>query len=138
MHFKNRLLVTSLALAAAGILTCVACLLDVLFPRGTLLAFLGWMAAAGVAIAAIMISFAWSCEKVDDHNRAPRQKAEHDSNDWPRAVAIAPGGRPAVLFDRVSRPGEPPPMRRLQGFPATLRSAIPPTSFRSSRIGRGQ
>ncbi len=137
-HFKNRLLLTSLALAAAGILTCVACLLDVYLPRGSLVAFLGWLFTAGVAIVAIMVSFAWTCEKVDDKNRTRQRQAEHYAVDWSRAVTSARGGRAAVLFDRSSRTPTLPDSPRLRIYPMTLRGAAGPSRFDALRTRHGQ
>ena len=137
-RFKNHMLPTSLALAAAGILTCVAALLDVFLPRGTFLAFVGWLAATGVAIAAVMISFAWNCEKADERSRLRRRHNENYAGDWPRAVTSARGGRPAVVLDRLSRPASLPKSRPIHNYPVTLRGLISPGICGAFRFGRGQ
>jgi len=136
-QFKNRLLLTSLALAAAGILTCVACAIDVVFPRGSLLAFLGWMVAAAIAIAAIMIGFAWSCEKVDEFGQSHRNKEKDDNDDWPRAVTCVRSGREVVVIDRMSPSAAPAAALRLRIHPMAMWGATPPATFGASRIGPG-
>jgi hypothetical protein len=63
-RFGNRLLTMSLVLAAAGALACIASLLEVLLPHGTVVAFFGWLLAAGLAIAAVMIAFVLTCDNL--------------------------------------------------------------------------
>ena len=129
-HFVDRLLVTSLALAAAGMLTCVAPLLDVFFPRGSLMAFIGWMFAAGIAIVAIMVCFAWTFEKVDARSVVPQRHQERHADEWPRAVTS--DGRPAVQLDRTPHPATLLVSPQLHYYPLTLCGAIPPTGHRNS------
>lgn len=132
-RFENRLLVTSLALAAAGLLTCVALLLDVLMPRGSLMAFLGVLFTAGIAIGAVMASFAWTCDKFDD-----KRRREYDDDNEPSAVTAARGGRPAVWFDRRSKFDAFFASQWLPNYPGTLRGAISYPSFDKTHTVRGQ
>ena len=82
----NRLLVTSLALAAAGLLTCVACVLDIILPHATLAGFLGLLCTAAIVIVAIMVSFAWSFEKLENRTEDRLRRTKRDAENPPRAV----------------------------------------------------
>ena len=109
-HPMNRLITVSSALAVAGILTCVAALLDVTMPHGSLAAFLASMVFLGLAVTGVMIGFTWACDKCEGYvdgrlDRilgfgAPDRKV--DAN--PRAVAARPELK--VISDRVTAPGE--------------------------------
>jgi hypothetical protein len=138
VRIKNRLLATSLALAAAGILASVAAVLGVLLPHGSMAAFAGWLLAAAAAIGAIIFAFVWSWKKADDRNRRPRRPAEHFADERPRAVTSARGGCPAVLVDRWSLPAATTTSPRIQNYPLILRGALPTLGFRRLRMGHGQ
>jgi hypothetical protein len=109
-HSMNRLTTVSSALAVAGILTCVAALLDVAMPHGSLAAFLASMVLLGLAVTGVMIGFTWACDKCESYVDGrldrilgfgtPDRKA--DAN--PRAVAARPELK--VISDRVTAPGE--------------------------------
>ncbi len=137
-HFKNRLLVTSTALAAAGLLTCAAALLDAFFPQGSLAAFLGWLFTAGVAIIVIMVSFAWTCEKVDRRSRSRQRGPGIESGKLPQAVTRVRDGRLAELVERRSRPVTLVISPRFHYYPLTLRGAMPPVDLKSVRTRLGQ
>ncbi len=94
-HFKNRLLAVSLALASAGILTCLASVLDLFFPRGSLVAFIGWMCTAGIAVVAVTLGFAWTSEKVDEWRSGATGRSRPAGPASCRAPRSAREGRPA-------------------------------------------
>jgi hypothetical protein len=108
-HPMNRLITVSSALAVAGILTCIAVLLDVTMPHGSLAAFLASMVFLGLAVTGVMIGFTWACDKCESYvgerlDRilgfgTPDRKAAN-----PRAVAARPELK--VISDRVTAPGE--------------------------------
>ncbi len=111
-HPMNRLITVSSALAAAGILTCAAVILDVFMPKESLAAFLASMVFLGLAVTGVMIGFTWACDKCESYVGGrldrilgfgtPDRKA--DAN--PRAVAARPELK--VISDRVTAPGELP------------------------------
>jgi hypothetical protein len=69
MHrrFWDRTMVISFSVGAAGILTCVAILVDSLFPTGSVLAALASMAALGVAVLVVVAGYVWVCDKCQDY-----------------------------------------------------------------------
>jgi hypothetical protein len=112
-HSDNRLLVTSLALSAAGVLACIACLLETFLPRGSLSARLSLALLAGIAVAAVMLGFAWACERLAERKeRNVHGTTAHDLAGCPRAVTSARGGQRAVLLEWRSRSAELPRSRR--------------------------
>jgi hypothetical protein len=131
--FKNRLLVTSITLAAAGLLTCAAALLDAILPWVSLAAFLGWLFAAGAAIIAIMVSFAWTCEKVDQCSRSRQRGQDHHAGSPRRAATGAWGSRPGTLVDGPSRRVTLIISPRLHYYPLTPRGAMSPVDLKSVR-----
>jgi hypothetical protein len=62
---KNKMLIVSLSLAAAGILACIGALYDTLVPKGSLLAFLATMLPLGLLVAGIVVVFVWLCERFE-------------------------------------------------------------------------
>jgi hypothetical protein len=137
-HFKNRLLAVSLALASAGILTCLASVLELFFPRGSLLAFIGWMCTAGIAVVAVTLGFAWTSEKVDEWRTARQGDRDLRAEESPRAETSARDGRPAALSDCAPRPVALFVSPRLHYYPLTLQRARPLVDLPSARTGRGQ
>lgn len=138
-RFRNRLLATSLALAAAGLLACIAAVLNAFFPRGSLPAFIGWMFTAGLATAAVMVGFAWICEIVDERSRVRQRKPDERPGEW--AVTSARVGRPAVQLDRAARSVNllvSPPLHYYPlHYPLTPCGATP-TGRRNSRAGHAR
>jgi hypothetical protein len=61
----NKMLVVSLSLAGAGVLACAAALFDTLVPKGSVLGFLGGMAALGIVVTAVVVGFVWVCDKCE-------------------------------------------------------------------------
>ena len=59
---RNKMLMVSLSMAAAGILACMAAVYDSLVPRGSLVAFLATMFPLALLVAGIVVSFVWLCE----------------------------------------------------------------------------
>ncbi len=64
-HPFNRLLVITLALPAAILITGSAAILDYLFPRGSSLSFLEAMLPLGLVIAGVIVGFVWACDKCE-------------------------------------------------------------------------
>ncbi len=73
----NKLIAASAALAAAGILTCAAALLNALLPKESFAAFLASMALLGLAVTAVVIGYAWTCDKCESyfHGRLDRLRS---------------------------------------------------------------
>ncbi len=63
----NRMIVVSSSLAAAGILVCIAAMLNALVPKGSILGYAGW--TVGLAAAAILVAggYMWVCDKCEDY-----------------------------------------------------------------------
>lgn len=66
---SNKMLVASLLLATAGILTCIAALFDIFVPKWSFLAFLGTLILLGLVVAGILGAFVWVCEKCDGYRK---------------------------------------------------------------------
>ena len=62
-HSWNKLVAASSALAAAGVLTCAAALLDVFVPKASLAAFLASLVLLGLGVTGVLIAYTWACEK---------------------------------------------------------------------------
>jgi hypothetical protein len=138
VRFKQRLLATSVALAAAGILTCVACLLEVFMPHGSLAAFLASLVTAGIAVGAIMACFVWGCEKLERRKDTGQRRTARDAASWLRSVTSVRGGHRALLFERPAQPTKLPTSRQLAEYPLSLRAAVPPRSRLKLRWSHGQ
>jgi hypothetical protein len=63
----NKMIVVSASLAVGGMLVCVAGLLDVLVPQGSVLGFVAGMAALGVVITLVVAGYVWLCDKFEDY-----------------------------------------------------------------------
>jgi len=63
----NKTIVVSLSLAAAGVITCIAALLESVAPKESVMSFLAVKCALGVVIIAVMVGFAWICDKCEDY-----------------------------------------------------------------------
>jgi hypothetical protein len=137
-RFMNKLLATSLALASAGILTCVAALLDALLPRVSTVAFLAWLSLAGLAVLFIVLGFRWVCDKLD--NALPTQTQWHVNGAVPKArlVTSARGGHPVAIFDPPAKCSPPTVSRPLQDYPLTLRGVIRSVNPRIATAWHGQ
>jgi hypothetical protein len=66
-HFWNKSIAISAALAAAGVLTCAAVILNAFMPRGSLLAFFASMLLLGLAVTGAAIGYLWACEKCESY-----------------------------------------------------------------------
>ncbi len=71
---KNKMLVVSLSLAAAGVLACVAAVYDSLVPKGSLWAFLATMVPMGLLVAIIIVGFVWLCERWESYSPSRREQ----------------------------------------------------------------
>jgi hypothetical protein len=74
-HAWNKMLVVSLSLAAAGIMVCVAALLDALVPKGSILGFAAGLVGLVVAIMLIVSGYVWLCQKCEDYLASRRAKS---------------------------------------------------------------
>jgi hypothetical protein len=74
---RNKMLVVSLCLGAAGILACAGALFDGLVAEGSILSFLAATVPLGLAIVGVLMGFAWACETSERYfsRRAGRQAA---------------------------------------------------------------
>jgi hypothetical protein len=64
---RNKLIVISFSLAAAGMLACIAALYDMFVPKGSVVAFLAAIIPLGAAILVVMAAFTWACDKCEDY-----------------------------------------------------------------------
>lgn len=73
-QMKNKMLVVSLCLAAAGILACIAAVYDSFVPKGSLLAFVATMFPLGLLVAVIIVGFVWLCERFESYSPPRREQ----------------------------------------------------------------
>ena len=131
MPAGKRVLVTSIALAAAGVLACIAALFDALVPKGSLWAFFAALVPLALVIIGILFGFVKACEKCEDwlHGRRDRLfGVEKDDQDEP----VAPVD-PREPTHRDSRPVSPEALRSAARHDPTryvlgLRGPSPPKS----------
>ena len=81
-HSWDKLIAASAALAAAGVLTCAAALLDATIRHGSLVTFLASMAFLGLAVTGAMIGFTWVCDQGESYS--------------PARVSVLIAGKPVV------------------------------------------
>ena len=62
-----KLITISSALAAAGVLACVAALFDAFMPKGSLTAFLAGIALLGLLVTGVLIGYTWACDKCESY-----------------------------------------------------------------------
>ena len=83
---KNKMLIVSLSLAAAGILACVGALYDTLVPKGSLVAFFATMLPLGLLVAGIVVVFVWLCERFESTpERRDEQRLKAPPTELPSA-----------------------------------------------------
>jgi hypothetical protein len=72
--YSSKLIASIAALAAAGLLTCAAAMLDAIMPKGSPTAFLASTALVGLAVTGVAIGYIWACDKCDSyfHGRLDR------------------------------------------------------------------
>ena len=90
-HTWNKMLVTSFALLAAGLLACVAAVIDALAPHGTLTAFLALTALLGLACWAVMAGLNWTCETCDEYLTWHSERVLSAKHCEPTATKVAHG-----------------------------------------------
>jgi hypothetical protein len=118
-QLKNKVLVVSLALAVAGILTCGGALSDVFMPRGSATAFLVAMTVLFLLVSGLVIAFIWACDKWESHvddrldrivGRHPQDAAKRLGPAAPAASKLAQSarlpGRGATAAPTPGRPGD--------------------------------
>lgn len=110
----NKLIALSSALAAGGVLTCAAVLLDVLVPRMSLVGFLTRMLLLGFVVTGIVIGYAWVCDKCEScfnetrSDRPPNNsKPDRDGAADPGAPASSPATGPKAARGTRRPPGAP-------------------------------
>jgi hypothetical protein len=105
-QLKNKVLVVSLALAVAGILTCAGALFDVFMPRGSAMAFLGEMVLLGLVACGLVIAFTWLCDKWESHvdDRLERLAGRQPQGSGDRPAGKSPSGA-SKLVQSVRFPG---------------------------------
>jgi hypothetical protein len=70
----KKVLVTSVLLAAAGVLACVAALFDIWVPQGSLLAFVLALPFLAAAVIGIMFGFIKACDTCEDWLQRRRER----------------------------------------------------------------
>jgi hypothetical protein len=68
-HVRNKMLVVSFSLGAAGILACLGALFDSLVAEGSVFAFLAAIVPLGLAIVGVLVGFAWLCDQCETYLR---------------------------------------------------------------------
>lgn len=133
----NNLIVASIALAAAGILTCTMALLIVFMPQGSVIAQLTTAALLVILVGGAVIGFTWACDKCESylHEQVERTFPTH----WRRKFTVTvkelgPDGRSDVNL--------PQPARFRNEYPMTLHGLDPcarrTVDFTAARAWRGQ
>ena len=112
---RNKMLVVSLSMAAAGILACIAAVYDSFVPKGSLLAFLATMVPLGLLVAGIIVVFVWLCEHFEssperrDEQRlklrppefpTASERRRHFLDEIERRRNVSPFPKPTVADDR--------------------------------------
>jgi hypothetical protein len=137
---KNRLLTAGLALGVAGILACMAAMLEVVVPRQSPAAFAGTLAVLGLVVAGLVAGFAWLCDRLSDCFNPPIDKRLTAGKPRGPADAAVSGlrVRNVVQQPKAADPLESRPPRGR--YPATLHGFVPPEDriANFSRAWRGQ
>jgi hypothetical protein len=63
----NKMVLVSVALAAAGTLVCVTALIGTAVPKGSAWGFAAEVVASGVAIALVVAGYVWVCDKCEQY-----------------------------------------------------------------------
>ena len=123
-QLKNKVLVVSLALAVAGILTCAGALFDVFMPRGSAMTFLGEMVLLGLVACGLVIAFTWLCDKWESHvdDRLERLTGRQPQGSGVRPEGQSPSGA-SKLVQSVRRPGRGATVTFLSDQPRSLNGA---------------
>jgi len=135
LHCWNKLIAVSSALAAAGILTCAAALLDVFMPRGSFVGFLTRMALVGCAVIAVVIGYVWVCDKCESYfsGRLDRLLSSSKPN---KSDAVNPRlTESRLVSDARLAPDAPQPLARDRYTP-TLRGSVSPTDTTEATAAR--
>ena len=133
-HYRNKLTAVSCAMAAAGILTCAAALLEVFIPGGSLVGFLARMALLGFAVTGIVIGYTWVCDKCESYFIGGLDRFLDDSEPnrydvMSRRAAVSPRPtEPKASHDTWPAPEAPEPPFRSQCVP-TFRGTITLNDF---------
>lgn len=145
-HYRNKLTAVSFAMAAAGILTCAAALLDVFIPSGSFVGFLAKMALLGLAVTGVVIGYTWVCDKCENYFIGRRDRflngSEPSRNEAvrPRAAVSPRPTEPRVAGDARSTPDARQPFF-CGGYTPTLRGSVSPsdaTRATAARAWHGQ
>ena len=136
-QLKDRLFLTSLALAAGGILACLAVMLDTFMPKGSAWAFLAALLPLGLGVVGLVLGFTWVCDKVESRVRGPLERLL-GNNDKPWAVTAIRGEPLPKGLDGHPQYKTPAASFRLGDYPLTLRVSVRPTVRRSAASWHGQ
>jgi hypothetical protein len=128
-HPWTKLMALSGAVAGGGILACAAALLDLLVPTASTPAFIAMTVVLGLAIAAVVATFAWLCgywdEAGPDRTERLVEAAERRSEDLARKAAL----RKSLDQERRQKAREFPPQTYLgESYRTTLRGFGQPKS----------
>jgi hypothetical protein len=84
---RNKMLVVSLSLAAAGMLACIAAVYDSFVPKGSLVAFFATMLPLGLLVAGLVVVFVWLCERFESTpERRDEQRLKLRPPDFPTPI----------------------------------------------------
>ena len=103
-HSWNKLTTISCALAAAGVLTCAAALLDLFMPRASLAGFVASMILLGFVVTGIVLGYAWVCDKCEDYfNRRLNRRFDGEKPNGSAAANAGSAAGPIPAEPKVAR-----------------------------------
>jgi hypothetical protein len=114
------MLVVSASLATAGIVVCGAAMIDVFFPKGSVLDFVAGLIVLGMIIAFVLIGFVWVCDKGEDYFSGHTDRLLGGEANDSRAAASNEQGRGPDEADRPQDAAHGPP----ETWPAEDRYAV--------------
>ena len=121
-EWRNRLFVTSISLATAGILTCSVALLSVVMPNGTPAAYVVTAILFGVLAGGALTAFTWVCDKWDSRNQQDDGISSAKGNSKPADAATE------LALDGHPDPDLPEPARFRDEYSKTARGLDQPGS----------
>jgi hypothetical protein len=146
-HSPNKLIGVSSALAAAGVVTCAAALLDVFVPKGSLAGFLTSMALLALVVTGVVIGYTWVCDKCESYFNGSldrllrRGKLNRGDAANPRPAMSPRPTEPKVVGDARPAPDAPQPPVSRGRYVSMLHGIVSPedaTKATTARAWRGQ
>lgn len=143
-HGWSKLIGVSLALAVAGILTCVGAILDVYIPGRSQLGSLGRVALIAFAVTATVIGYTWVCDKSENYLNGRLQRLlstrKLNRRDAEQRAAVGPAPTEPKAVGSALPIAHAPPLsgdRQIRPYRGATVSRVPATGTRS-RPWRGQ